>query len=59
MRTCRMGASALVIGQKVTVGQFVGIVGETGEATGPHLHLEISVDGVRIDPYAWLVAHVR
>ena len=53
------GASALVVGQKVTVGQFVGIVGETGEATGPHLHLEISVDGVRIDPYAWLVAHVR
>jgi murein DD-endopeptidase MepM/ murein hydrolase activator NlpD len=45
---------ALVAGQQIHVGDFIGLVGRTGTATGIHLHLEILVDHVQIDPFAWL-----
>ena len=37
-------------GDKVTCGQTVALVGQTGNATGPHLHLTIEKDNVRLDP---------
>jgi len=37
-------------GQRVEQGDFVGNVGSTGWATGPHLHFEVKVDGVQRDP---------
>lgn len=37
-------------GDKVTCGQTVALVGETGMATGPHLHLTIEKDNIRLDP---------
>ena len=52
------GSSAITLGQTVKVGDFLGLVGMTGEATGPHLHFEIAVDGVRTDPIPWLEANV-
>ncbi len=51
------GSSPLVLGQSVQVGDFIGLVGETGEATGPHLHFEVILDGTKIDPIPWMVAH--
>ncbi len=46
------------VGQSVSPGQVVGLVGSTGDATGPHLHLEIHPDGGRpIDPRPWMAAH--
>jgi murein DD-endopeptidase MepM/ murein hydrolase activator NlpD len=51
------GSSALVLGQTIEVGDFIGLVGETGEATGPHLHFEVNVDGTTIDPVPWMEAH--
>lgn len=53
------GSSALVVGQTVSVGDFVGLVGATGIATGPHLHLGITVNGVETDPVPWMIAHVK
>lgn len=38
------------VGEEVTVDDTIGYVGTTGYSTGNHLHLEIRVDGVRVDP---------
>lgn len=37
-------------GDEVTCGQTVALVGETGMATGPHLHLTVEKDNIRLDP---------
>lgn len=49
------GSSPLSAGDYVSVGDEVGLVGNTGRSTGAHLHLEIRVDGATaVDPRAWL-----
>lgn len=37
-------------GESVTMGQAIAAVGDTGNATGPHLHMEIKRDGVLLNP---------
>jgi murein DD-endopeptidase MepM/ murein hydrolase activator NlpD len=51
------GSTALVAGEQISVGDFIGTVGMTGTATGNHLHFEITVDGANVDPFAWLQAN--
>ena len=48
------GSSPLNAGDVVRVGDFVGLVGQTGMATGPHLHFEVTLDGIKVDPFAFL-----
>jgi murein DD-endopeptidase MepM/ murein hydrolase activator NlpD len=47
-------SSPLVVGQSVTAGDIVGLVGNTGASTGAHLHFEVRVDGTAVDPFTWL-----
>jgi murein DD-endopeptidase MepM/ murein hydrolase activator NlpD len=41
----------------VMAGQLIARVGSEGNSTGPHLHFEVHVDSVRVDPIAFLNAH--
>lgn len=41
-------------GDMVTPGQVIGVVGDTGRVTGAHLHWEIWVNGVQVNPLRWM-----
>jgi len=42
------------VGDTLTGGDVLGLVGQTGNATGPHLHFEIRRGGSVLDPVAWI-----
>jgi len=48
------GSEAVVAGQWVAAGTFLGSVGNTGYSTFPHLHFEVYVFDTRVDPAPWL-----
>lgn len=55
---CHQLTALVSVGQTLEIGEPLGLVGSTGNSTGPHLHLEIRPDGgAPIDPYAWLAGH--
>jgi murein DD-endopeptidase MepM/ murein hydrolase activator NlpD len=37
-------------GERVAAGQKIALVGSTGQATGPHLHVELRLNGVSYNP---------
>ena len=49
-----LSAIAVLPGQHVTLGQIIGYVGQTGRATGPHLHYEVRVHNVPVNPHKYL-----
>ena len=51
---CHLAAFRVAAGQAVTPGQVVGLLGATGLATGPHVHLQVNVDGHQVDPVPFL-----
>lgn len=60
-----MSVREVNVGDTVTTGQEIGLVGSTGNSTGNHLHFEIRVNatadefywGKRIDPYPYVVTN--
>ncbi|MBD5093911.1 MAG: M23 family metallopeptidase [Subdoligranulum sp.] len=49
-------AICVVPGQSVRQGEVIGYVGQTGRATGDHLHLEVRVNGERTDAMGYFAA---
>jgi murein DD-endopeptidase MepM/ murein hydrolase activator NlpD len=49
-----LSSIAVLPGQHVTRGQVIGFVGQSGRATGPHLHYEVRVHDVPVNPYKYL-----
>ena len=44
----------VVPGQMVVKGQVIGYVGHSGRVTGPHLHYEVQVRGIAVNPHKYL-----
>jgi murein DD-endopeptidase MepM/ murein hydrolase activator NlpD len=44
----------VVLGQHVTRGQVIGYVGQSGRSTGPHLHYEVRLHLVPVNPHKYL-----
>ncbi len=56
LATAYAHASAILVavGQQVAQGETLSLVGSTGNSSGPHLHFEVRVNGIAVDPLLYL-----
>jgi murein DD-endopeptidase MepM/ murein hydrolase activator NlpD len=52
---CHLKRFDVKVGQKVRKGQRVGLAGQTGRASGPHVHWSVVLNGSMVDP-EWFIA---
>lgn len=51
------GSRQVQVGDQVAAGQLIGLVGNTGNSYGSHLHFEVHIGGGIVDPQTWLAAN--
>jgi len=51
---CHLSSIGVKVGDVLKRGDILGRVGATGRVTGPHLHWEVWVNGVQVNPLDWL-----
>jgi len=50
-----LNSTTVSVGERVMAGDQIATMGNTGNSTGPHLHLEVHANGTdRVDPARWL-----
>jgi murein DD-endopeptidase MepM/ murein hydrolase activator NlpD len=54
-RYAHLSRLAVAAGDTVKKGDLIGYVGSTGRSTGPHLHYEVRVEGLAVDPIPYMV----
>jgi murein DD-endopeptidase MepM/ murein hydrolase activator NlpD len=55
-RYAHLSSTNVEVGQMISAGTVVGIVGSTGRSTGPHLHYETRLSGTPLDPARFITA---
>ncbi|MDA4893037.1 M23 family metallopeptidase [Streptomyces sp. MS2A] len=58
-RSLHLDSRTVSVGDHVTAGQSLGVMGMTGTATGVHLHLEVVVDGDQIDSIPFITDRLQ
>lgn len=58
-RYAHLSRLAVAAGDTVRKGDLIGYVGSTGRSTGPHLHYEVRVDGLAVNPIPYMMADER
>ncbi|MGB5871909.1 MAG: peptidoglycan DD-metalloendopeptidase family protein, partial [Albidovulum sp.] len=51
-----MSAIKVTVGQKISRGDRIGDMGNTGRSTGTHLHYEVRIDGKAVNPMSFIKA---
>ena len=51
----KLRSTTIKPGQKLARGEKVGLMGSTGRSTGPHLHYQVNVNGVPVDPRNYML----
>jgi murein DD-endopeptidase MepM/ murein hydrolase activator NlpD len=55
-RYAHMSAFRTRLGQEVSAGDVIGLIGSTGRSTGPHLHFEVRINNRAVNPRPFLEA---
>lgn len=53
-RYCHQSKISVQVGETVQTGQVIGLVGHNGRSEGAHLHWEVWVGGMQVNPMQWL-----
>ena len=51
---CHLDEIKVTLNQVVSQKDLIGTVGSSGQSTGPHLHYEIEVDGIKVNPNSYI-----
>lgn len=52
---CHLSSTSTTVGAEVAPGDIIGYMGSTGASTGPHLHFQVMIYGIPVNPRTFMV----